>query len=86
MYTNSILGKTDPSTVTTKRSPDDGADGEDGPTDSKKSRCVLTNNEASIGRGFFSAQMLPTNDQVRIKARDMIQSALESGSMLFLVI
>ncbi|CAL8076137.1 unnamed protein product [Calicophoron daubneyi] len=72
-----------------KRSPDagSGTGAEDGPSESKKPRGGASEknetSEASVptSRGFFPVQTHTTTDPVRLKAREMIQSALECGTI-----
>ncbi|KAH8863374.1 Transcription elongation factor A protein 1 [Schistosoma japonicum] len=56
-----------------------------GPQDAKRSRPSEkkepTEPSGNASRGFFPVHTLTTNDQVRLKAREMLQSALESGNI-----
>ncbi|VDP47393.1 unnamed protein product [Schistosoma mattheei] len=55
-----------------------------GPQEAKRSRPSekkeSTELSGNASRGFFPVHTLTTTDQVRLKAREMLQSALESGS------
>nr|CAH8869080.1 unnamed protein product [Trichobilharzia regenti] len=47
----------------------------------KKDSTVEQPSVVNASRGFFPVHSLTTNDQIRLKARGMIQSALESGNI-----
>ncbi|KAF5396248.1 Transcription elongation factor S-II, partial [Paragonimus heterotremus] len=76
------------SNVNTKRSPDskNGVGSDDGgPSDVKRSRTEKSEPvEATVppaSRGYFPMQTMTTTDQFRLKAREMLQSALECGTI-----
>ncbi|CAH8618114.1 unnamed protein product [Schistosoma intercalatum] len=56
-----------------------------GPQEAKRSRPSekkeSTELSGNASRGFFPVHTLTTTDQVRLKAREMLQSALESGNI-----
>ncbi|CAH8656146.1 unnamed protein product [Schistosoma rodhaini] len=58
---------------------------DDGPQEAKRSRPSEKKESTEISgnasRGFFPVHTLTTTDQVRLKAREMLQSALESGNI-----
>ncbi|KAF7232858.1 hypothetical protein EG68_10030 [Paragonimus skrjabini miyazakii] len=76
------------SNVNTKRSPDskNGVGSDDGgPSEVKRSRTEKSEPvESTIppaSRGYFPVQTMTTTDQFRLKAREMLQSALECGTI-----
>lgn len=81
-------GSSTPS-ATSKRSPDanNGIVSDDGgPSDNKRFRSshidkAETNETVQTNRGYFPVTTWATTDQVRLKAREMLQSALNSGSI-----
>ncbi|KAA0185247.1 hypothetical protein FBUS_11745, partial [Fasciolopsis buskii] len=80
---NNGVGSDDGGPSEVKRSRPDKVEVSDSPkapaTTAAASTTNTTNSNAS--RGYFPAQMHVTTDEVRLKAREMIQSALEVGSM-----
>ncbi|KAG5443167.1 Transcription elongation factor A protein 1 [Clonorchis sinensis] len=85
-----VPDKVEPSTPNAgmKRSPDtsNGVTSDDGgPSDTKHSRVEKTEPvepaPVPVSRGYFPVHTMTTTDQFRLKAREMIQSALECGNI-----
>ncbi|VDP90060.1 unnamed protein product, partial [Echinostoma caproni] len=78
---NNGVGSDDGGASDVKKSRTEKSDASDSPKVSSaapaSSAPITTNSGAS--RGYFPAQMHVTTDEVRLKAREMIQSALEVG-------
>ncbi|KER28881.1 hypothetical protein T265_04351 [Opisthorchis viverrini] len=85
-----VPDKVEPSTPNAgmKRSPDTSngvASDDGGPSDTKHSRIEKTEPvepaPVPVSRGYFPVHTMTTTDQFRLKAREMIQSALECGNV-----